>query len=591
MSMDLLRFTTAGSVDDGKSTLIGRLLFDSKSIFEDQLKSVEEASIRLNRNFDLALLTDGLKAEREQGITIDVAYRYFATPKRRFIISDTPGHEQYTRNMVTGASNSDLALVLIDAKKGISIQSKRHGFITSLLAIPRMVVVVNKMDLVDYSKEVFDDICKEYGEFACKLDIKNITFIPASALLGDNVVNESINMDWYNGPTVLSHLESVYISGDRNLIDFRFPVQYVNRPNQDFRGYAGTIASGVARVGDDVCVLPANKMSKISSIIYSREEVDSAFSGQAVIICLEDEIDISRGDMITHLNNKPQISCDVEMMMVWMDEKEMNIRNPYTFRHTNSFARGLITKIDYVINPKNLHKENKFNVGLNEIARARIQFLSPLVFDEYANNPQTGSLVIIDPLTNKTVGCGMIISRGKSAKSSKNSIGKVIWLTGLSGAGKSTIATVLEQRLSKEGKRCKILDGDEIREYLTSDLGFSKEDRDENIKRVSYAAKLISDVDGVAIVAAISPYEDARKKAQELIGDDKLLMVYVKADLEVVIDRDTKGLYQRALNGEIPNFTGISDPYEEPKNADIVVDTGKMDLDSCVEAIISQMRP
>jgi len=588
MNNDLLRFTTAGSVDDGKSTLIGRLLYDSKSIFEDQLESVKEASVKLNRNMDLALLTDGLKAEREQGITIDVAYRYFATPNRRFIIADTPGHEQYTRNIVTGASTADLALILIDAKKGISIQSKRHGFITSLLSIPRILVVVNKMDLVNFSEADFNRICDEYKEYSCKLNVQNISFVPTSALLGDNVVNKSDNMKWYKGSTVLEYLENVYISSDRNLIDFRFPVQYVNRPDHTFRGYAGTIVSGIVRTGDEVCILPSNKTSVIKKIICNKEEVNSAFCDQSVTICLKDEIDISRGDMLVHLNNKPQSSCDIEAMIVWMDEEPMHIRNPYIFRHTNLFHRGVISELEYVINPKDLHKHQKKDLELNEIARAKLQFFNPLVFDEYVKNKNTGSLIIINAITNKTVGCGMIITRGRSGKQNNSSFGKVIWLTGLSGSGKSTIATRIEQELSQQGIRCKVLDGDEIREYLTSDLGFSKEDRDENIKRVSYAAKLIADVDGIAIVAAISPYEEARQKAKNLIGEDRFEIIYVKADLDIVIDRDTKRLYKKAINGDIPNFTGISDPYEEPKNADIVVDTGLLDIDECVEIILKK---
>jgi len=613
---DLLRFTTAGSVDDGKSTLIGRLLYDSKSIYEDQLESVEQDSRKLNREeIDLALVTDGLRAEREQGITIDVAYRYFSTPRRRFIIADTPGHEQYTRNMVTGASTANLALILIDARNGITTQSKRHGFIAALLGIPHVVVLVNKMDLVGFSQAVYEEIRAAYSAFAAKLAIRDLVFIPVSALRGDNVVHRSDNMPWYPGMPLMTHLETVYIASDRNLIDLRFPVQYVNRPHLDFRGFCGTVASGVVRAGDEIVVLPSRRTTRIKRIVSMDGDLEYAFPPQSVTLCLADEIDASRGSMFVHPGNQPHVAREVEAMIVWMDETPLVCHQPYWIKHTSQLLRGTVAALRYRVDPNELHREEAQSLGLNEIGRAQVQFFQPILFDEYSRNRQTGSFVMIDPATNRTVGAGMIIDRGRAvrrederpAPASRNITrhrGEVtaadregllrqrpatLWFTGLSGAGKSTIAFALEKRLMDRGQLCYVLDGDNIRHGLNRDLGFSPEERTENIRRIAEVARLMNDAGLLVITAFIAPYREDRARAREIVGAERFVEVYVDAPLDLCESRDPKGLYKKARAGEIGEFTGVSAPYEAPETPDVCLQTGSMDPAACVDALIASL--
>lgn len=616
---DLLRFTTAGSVDDGKSTLIGRLLADCKSIYEDHLAALHSDSKRLNREeVDFALLMDGLKAEREQGITIDVAYRYFSTPRRRFIIADTPGHEQYTRNMVTGASTANLAIVLIDARNGVLTQSKRHGFIASLLGIPHVLVAVNKMDLVDYSEEVFEEVRAEYSEFLTKLNIPDLVYIPVSALRGDNVTTHSERMPWYNGPHVLHHLEKVEIVGDRNLIDLRFPVQYVNRPNLDFRGYCGTVASGVIRTGDEIMVLPSGKMSKVRRIVTFDGDRDYAFPPMSVTICLEDEIDISRGDMLVHPGNQPVVSRNLEAMLVWMSETASALNKPYVIKQTSSSVRGVISRLHYRVDPNNLHRQKTEKLELNEIGRAGIELFKPLCHDHYSRNHATGSFVLVDPMTNSTVGAGVIIersrshlnieSRGDTKPVSRNISPEdslvteedrarilrqkpaTIWLTGLSGSGKSTIARQLEKELIELGCACYMLDGDNVRHGLNRDLGFSDEDRTENIRRIGEVSGLFNNAGIIVITSFISPFRRDRRNAREIIGGDRFVEVFVDAPLEVCEQRDPKGLYKKARAGEISGFTGVQAPYEEPESPEIHLNTAEMSGPDCVAAVLKELR-
>lgn len=613
---DLLRFTTAGSVDDGKSTLIGRLLHDSKSIYEDHLTSLTKDSKTAGREtIDFALLTDGLKAEREQGITIDVAYRHFSTPKRRFIIADTPGHEQYTRNMVTGASTANLAIILIDARLGVLTQSKRHGFIASLLGIPHIVVAVNKMDLVDYSQEVFDAVCADYSEFCSKLPVKDITFIPMSAFYGDNVVNKSDNMPWYQGVPLLHYLERVHIASDQNLIDFRFPVQYVLRPNSDFRGYCGAVASGVVRVGDEIVALPSGQKSRVQRILAGDEDVEYAVPMQSATICLEDEIDLSRGDMMAHPQNTPWIAKDVEALMIWMDTTPMKINQNYIFKHTTRSVRGRLSELKYKIDPNTLHRQPTETLELNEIGRVKLELFRPLLCDEYSRNRQTGSFIVIDPITNFTVGAGMIIDRThqyskdvQTTDSNERHITRhkgmvtvedrvrvlgqrpgTLWLTGLSGSGKSTIAYALEKRLTEEGCASFVLDGDNMRHALNRDLGFSADDRAENIRRVAEVAKLFNEAGLMVIASFISPYEKDRQIAREIIGDEWFCEVFIDTPLEECEARDPKGLYAKARSGELPEFTGISSPYERPVQPDVCIDTARVSVDEAVGILLNQL--
>ncbi|MEO0452606.1 MAG: sulfate adenylyltransferase subunit CysN [Verrucomicrobiota bacterium] len=620
---DLLRFLTCGSVDDGKSTLIGRLLYDSKMIYEDQLATViKDSKVHgtTDTDFDPALLTDGLKAEREQGITIDVAYRYFSTDKRKFIIADTPGHEQYTRNMATGASTCNLAIILVDARHGVVTQTKRHSFIVSLLGIKHIVVAVNKMDLLDWSEETYDQIRKDFNAFTARLDFSDVHFIPMSALNGDNVVDRSENMPWYNGPPLLSHLESVNITADRNLVDMRFPVQCVLRPNLDFRGFSGTVASGVMRVGDEVMSLPSQVRSRVKSIVTMDGDLQEAFPPQAVTVQLEDEIDVSRGNMLVHPNNVPHISNEVEAMVVWMHEKPAVDGGSYLIKQTTQSVPAVLSETRYKIDVNSMRKVTSEEgaalepLALNEIARVHFTLHRPLLFDAYRKNPQTGSFVVIDRLTNATVGAGMILDRTvvKSKEAKEKPVsgnirkesglvsagqrqkllkqkGVTLWFTGLSGSGKSTIAQALEKRLIECGHPSYILDGDNIRHGLNRDLGFSGADRSENIRRISEVAHLFNDSGLIVLTAFISPYRADRELAREVIGTDQYLEVYVNTPLDVCEERDPKGLYKKARAGEIPQFTGISDPYEAPEAPGLILPGHGVSIDENVDKIMTHL--
>lgn len=601
---EVLRFTTAGSVDDGKSTLIGRLLHDAKGIYEDQLASVQQASRKSGQeDIDFALLTDGLKTEREQGITIDVAYRHFSTPRRRFIIADTPGHEQYTRNMVTGASTANLAIMLIDARNGITTQSKRHGFIATLLGIPHLIVVVNKMDLVGYDRQAFEQIRHEYGEYAAKLRTRDLTFVPISALYGDNVVQRSRRMPWYEGPSLLTQLETVHIASDNNLIDLRFPVQYVLRPHGDFRGYCGAVASGVVRVGDEVVVLPAGKVTRVSHILGPDGDIALAFPPQSVTIYLEDDVDVSRGDMLAHPANLPWVAHEVEAICIWMHEEPLRRDKPYIIKHTTHIVRGQCTGLNFRIDPNTLHRQPPETLHLNEIGRLRMRMFKPLLCDEYERNRQTGAFIVIDPVHHATVAAGLIIDRshgyeapqvkvrashithhagkvtGKERATLLGQLPVTVWLTGLSGSGKSTIAYALEQRLISAGHACVVLDGDNVRDGLNRDLGFTPDDRKENIRRVAEVAKLFNEAGLIVITSFISPYRQDRGEAREIIGEGRFIEVLVDAPLEECERRDPKGLYVKARVGLIPDFTGVSAPYEPPESPELCLDTTRGSVD------------
>ena len=616
---DLLRFATVGSVDDGKSTLIGRLLYETSSILRDQIEALETASKKLNRDtLDLSLITDGLRAEREQGITIDVAYRYFTTQKRRYIIADTPGHEQYTRNMVTGASTANLIILLIDAKLGIQTQSKRHAFISSLLGIPNVIVAINKMDLVDYSEQRYLELCEEYQSFCARLQLGSLQFIPISALVGDNIVNRGDNMPWYSGPTVHESLENTYVGGDTNLVDLRLPVQLVLRPDSTFRGYAGQIASGVIRKGESVSILPGNHTSKVKSLVTFEGEVDYAFAPQAITVVLEDELDISRGDVIVHSGNLPKVIREGQAILVWMSEDPLRTNHPYFLKLGSNTVRAVIPEIVFRFDPNHLHREAAETLGLNEIGRVKLETFKPLVCDEFSKNRQTGSFVIIDPSTFSTVAAGMIIDRGQgrqllSDKSSatepvsKNIVATTggilrsdrerllgqksvtIWLTGLSGSGKSTVAYAIEKELASAGHLAYVIDGDNVRHGLNRDLGFSPNDRKENIRRVAEVAALLNDAGVIVISSFISPYEDDRQSAGQIIGDG-FMEVFIDAPIDVCENRDPKGLYKKARAGEISEFTGVSAPYEAPSNPDLHLKTDQMTPEESALKILEFLR-
>jgi bifunctional enzyme CysN/CysC len=615
---DLLRFTTAGSVDDGKSTLIGRLLHDAGALYEDHVEALRKKAGREGSQLDFSLITDGLKAEREQGITIDVAYRYFSTPKRRFIIADTPGHEQYTRNMATGASTADVAIVLIDARLGVVTQSKRHGFIASLLGVPHLVVAVNKMDLVDYDQGAFERIRAEYSNFVSRLGFADVTFMPVSALRGDNIVEASTSMPWYAGPPLLTHLENVYVAGDQNLIDFRFPIQRVVRPNQEFRGYSGTIASGVVRTGDEVVVLSSGKRSRVTRISTFDGDLDYAFAPLSVTLSLADEIDISRGDMLAHPNNVPRVHRSVDAMLVWMHDKPMARGATYLVKHTSNTVKASCAEILYKVDPDTLRRQDDTALGLNDIGRVQLTLFRPLYLDEYQHNRGTGSFILIDPISNATVAAGMATDRviapppGSDAETtpvSRNITwhqGRVgpreraellrqepatLWLTGLSGAGKSTIAFELERRLIGLGHACFVLDGDNVRHGLNRDIGFTPDDRKENIRRVAEVARLFNDAGVIVITAFISPYTEDRAMAREIIGAQRFVETYLAADLAVCEQRDPKGLYAKARRGQLAEFTGVTAPYEPPAAPAVTLDTGRMSVQESVDRILDHLAP
>jgi bifunctional enzyme CysN/CysC len=619
----LLRFATTGSVDDGKSTLIGRLLYETKTIFEDQYAAIEKTSRKKGMvEVDLALLLDGLSAEREQGITIDVAHRYFETANRKFIITDSPGHEQYTRNMITGASTADCAIILIDARNGVLTQSKRHGFLVSLLRIPHLVVAVNKMDLMDYSEDVYNEIVEQYTEFSEKLDIHDLVFIPVSALKGDNVVEKSGNMPWYEGTSLLHYLETVHVSADRNLVDFRFPVQYVIRPHQDFRGFSGKIVSGTLIPGEEIVVLPSGKTTRVQSIVTYDGELTEAFAPQSVVLTLEDEIDVSRGDMIVRKNNLPQVGTNFEGMICWMDDVPMSINKPYLLQHTTRMVKAFVSRIIYKVDVNNLHRHQTETLSLNDIGRVEIQATSPIFCDPYKINRGTGCFIMIDPVTHHTVAAGMIrglsrtvediIPKDETILSKQNKSphtvwrnwnidrqereaihhhkAAVLWLTGLSGAGKSTIAMALEKKLFKLGCQTMLLDGDQLRHGLCADLGFSEKDREENIRRASQVARLFFESGHLVICTFISPFAQDRAAARSLITEGRFFEIHVSCDLNMCKRRDPNCLYKKAMHGEIKNFTGVSSPYEAPDNPEITLNTDLQSVEDSVASIMDMLK-
>ena len=622
--MDLLRFTTAGSVDDGKSTLIGRLLYDSKSIFEDQMEAIEKTSKSSGEEeVNLALLTDGLKAEREQKITIDVAYRYFATPKRKFIIADTPGHIQYTRNMVTGASTAELAVILVDATKGVLTQSKRHAFISSLLQIPHLVVAINKMDLVDYSKERYEEIVSDFRNFSHKLDTGDISYVPISALKGDNVVEKGENMPWYNGSTLLHILETVKVDSTQNVIDFRFPVQHVIRPNQNFRGFSGRVASGRVKPGEEIIALPSRKRSAIKRIVTSDGDLEEALPGDSVTLTLEDEIDISRGEMIVRRKNIPNITNQFEAYLCWMTEEPLELDKSYVIMHTTRTAQVFIKKLIYRMNVDTLGREDADTLKLNEIGRVKLETSMPLFIDSYQLNQKTGSFIVVDPASNVTVGAGMIRSsstrsNGEPAKekqvepipdSSPNVVwepwnipreerekrngheARLLWFTGISGAGKSSIAKALEKKLWEDGKQTILLDGDQVRHGLNRDLGFSPFDRSENIRRVGETARLFFEHGNIVLCTFVSPYREDREKVRKLLPEGRFQEIHVTCDPKTAQERDPKGLYQKAKEGKIKGLTGYDASHEAPEDSSnaLIINTDEIGVDQAVDYILKNV--
>jgi bifunctional enzyme CysN/CysC len=616
---ELLRFLTCGSVDDGKSTLIGRLLHDTKMIYEDQLAAVKRDSARFGTigeagGVDLALLTDGLKAEREQGITIDVAYRYFSTDKRKFIIADTPGHEQYTRNMATGASTCQLAIILIDARHGVMPQTRRHSFIVSLLGIRHVVVAINKMDLVGWSQGVFEKIKQDYTGFVAKLGVPDVQFIPMSALKGDNVVDKSAQMPWYQGPPLLAHLEAVHIASDRNLSDMRFPVQYVLRPNLNFRGFAGTLASGILTKGDEIVALPSGRRSRVKSIATYDGDLDEAFSPQAITVTLEDEIDISRGDVLVRPDQQPTVSAEIEAMVVWMAEKPFTAGRSYWIKHTTRTVSGEIATLHYSVDVNTLEHRPATQLAMNEVGQVRLSLTQPLAYDPYKTNAATGAFILIDRLTNNTVGAGMILEpqdRGgahgdhwhqthsltrlkqrASLVAADERTGRfghkpvTILLTGLTGSGKAAIAFALERKLWDLGRAVTVLYGQSMRQGLCRDLGFTADDRSENLRRSAEVARILNDAGLIVICAFVAPHEAVRQRAREVIGAERFMEVYLSCPIEVCRQRDRSGLYKMADEGKIAQFPGVSAVFEEPKAADLVVRTDEGTVEEAVARIL-----
>ncbi|MBB75877.1 MAG: bifunctional sulfate adenylyltransferase subunit 1/adenylylsulfate kinase [Planctomycetaceae bacterium] len=612
---ELLRFLTCGSVDDGKSTLIGRLFYDAKLIFEDTLKSLEADSVTHGTTggaLDPALFTDGLKAEREQGITIDVAYRYFSTARRKFIIADTPGHEQYTRNMATGASNCDLAIILIDARRGVVTQTKRHSFIVSLLGIKHVLVAINKMDLVDHSQDVFEEIRNSYKSFSARLDVPDLHFIPISALFGDNIVEPSENMPWYSGTTLMSFLDSVYIGSDRNLEDFRFPVQYVNRPDAEFRGFCGTLASGIVRRGDEIMALPSRKTSCVESIVTFDGEVEEAFCPQAVTLRFSDEIDVSRGDIIVRPGNVPRMEQSFDAMVIWMHDDPLVPGKNYLFKHASKNIMGTVETLRYQVDVNTLHRSDAPTLSLNEIGRCRIILNEPICYDDYRRNRMTGGLILVDRISNVTVGAAMILDRvtgdqrgdhwdlepqsaqlhqehsNVSAEERTARFGQrpvTVLLTGLTGAGKSTVAYALERKLFDQGRSVAVLDGQNMRLRMSRDLGFSDEDRSENLRRTAEVARLINDAGLICVAAFIAPSAEIRQRAAEAIGDERFLLIHLSAPVEICRQRAPEA-YRLAEEGAIANFPGVSTVYEVPDQPDLTLPSGDLTVTDCVDRIL-----
>jgi bifunctional enzyme CysN/CysC len=600
----LLRFITCGSVDDGKSTLIGRLLYDANHIFDDQLSALESDSQKVGTQggeIDFALLVDGLSAEREQGITIDVAYRYFATDKRKFIVADTPGHEQYTRNMATGASTADLAIILIDARKGVLTQTRRHSFIVSQLKVQNIVLAINKMDLVDFSKDVFDGIVQDYKTFATELGIGEINFIPISALGGDNIYDQSDNTDWYHGPTLMELLETASVEDKAQEAAFRFPVQWVNRPNLDFRGFSGTITSGAVSVGDTVVSLPSANTSKVQKIVTFDGDLEKASTGQAVTLVLEDEIDISRGDVLAQANDRPEVTDQFMAHLLWMSNEPMLPSRPYILKANNKTVSATITDLKYKIDVNTLANEAAKTMALNELGVCNFHLGEPIAFETYADNKEMGSFILMDGLTNETVAMGMIdhglrradnihwqtLNIDKQARARiKSQTPAVLWFTGLSGSGKSTIANIVEQRLYARRNHTVLLDGDNVRHGLNKDLGFTDTDRVENIRRIAETSKLMLDAGLMVLVSFISPFSAERRMARGLVEEGEFIEIYIEASVELCASRDPKGLYKKAQSGEIKNFTGIDSPYESPEQADITIDSATVEPDKAADLIM-----
>ncbi|MGR3911394.1 sulfate adenylyltransferase subunit CysN [Burkholderia sp. SR8] len=605
---DLLRFITCGSVDDGKSTLIGRLLYESNMLFDDQLTQLEADSKKVGTqggDLDFALLVDGLSAEREQGITIDVAYRFFATARRKFIVADTPGHEQYTRNMITGASTADLAVILIDARKGVLTQTRRHSHLVALIGIKRIVLAINKMDLVDYDRAVFERIDADYRAFAAELGLDEIVSIPMSALRGDNVIAPSARMTWYAGPALMQHLDTLPLA-ERVTRDepFRLPVQWVNRPHLNFRGYAGSIASGEVRVGERVRVLPSGRESRVASLITPAGEADVARAGEAVTLTLADEIDISRGDMIARADAPPEVADQFEATLVWMHDEPLLPGRPYLVKLGTQTVGATCAIPKYKIDVNTREHLAARTLALNEIGVCNLSFDRPVAFDPYDSNRHTGGFIVIDRFTNDTIGAGMLhfalrrahnvhwqaVDVDRDARAmQKAQTPRIVWLTGLSGAGKSTIANLVERRLHALGKHTYLLDGDNVRHGLNRDLGFTEADRVENIRRVAEVARLMLDAGLITLVSFISPFRAERDMARARVGPDEFVEVFVDTPLAVAEARDPKGLYRKARNGELKHFTGIDSPYEAPAQPELRIDTVTESPEAAAERIVTYL--
>jgi bifunctional enzyme CysN/CysC len=603
----LLRFITCGSVDDGKSTLIGRLLYDTKLVYEDQLNALKSDSKKFGtqgERIDFALLVDGLAAEREQGITIDVAYRFFSTEKRKFIVADTPGHEQYTRNMATGASTADVAVILIDARQGVLTQTRRHSYICSLLGIRHIVVAVNKMDIVGFSKETFEKIEGEYRAFAAPLGFSSIVALPISALEGDNILTKSPNTPWHKGPALLPYLETVEVEAGLDAKPFRFPVQWVNRPNLDFRGFSGTVASGIVAMGDEIAVLPSGKRSRIKTIVTRDGFKNIAGPHEAVTLTLMDEIDISRGDLISSAKSPSEQTDQFAAHLLWMNEEAMIPGRQYLLKTATKSVAATVTELKHRVNVNTLEHQSGKTLALNEIGLCNFSTSAPIAFDPYKENRATGAFILIDRLTNATVGVGMIefsLRRAKNVHwqdldihkaaraSAKHQKPCILWFTGLSGSGKSTVANLVEKKLHDLGRHTYTLDGDNIRHGLNKDLGFTDADRVENIRRVAETSKLMVDAGLIVLVSFISPFVSERRMAREMVEDGEFLEVYISTPLEVCEKRDVKGLYAKARRGEIKNFTGISSDYEPPAEPELEFDTSAIAAEAAAERIVDHL--
>ena len=604
----LLRFITCGSVDDGKSTLIGRLLYECKTLFEDQLAALAADSKKVGTRgdeLDFALLVDGLSAEREQGITIDVAYRFFSTDRRKFIVADTPGHEQYTRNMVTGASTADVAVILLDARKGVLRQTRRHSYLVSLLGIRRIVLAINKMDLVDYSRDIYARTEREYREFATLLGVEDVTCVPVSAVHGDNVVNRSLNMPWYEGPTLLEYLETVAIDADDHHRPFRMSVQWVSRPSHDFRGFAGQISSGVLAVGDSLRVLPSGRQARVATLLVGDVQTPVAVTGQSVTVTLDEEVDASRGDVIVASADPPGVANQFEATVIWMHEQPMLQGRSYILKLGTQTVTATIAPLKHKMNINTLERLPAETLELNEIGVCELELSRPVVFEPYLQNRDLGGFILIDRLTNNTVGAGLLhfalrrsqnvhwqsLDVDRSARAEqKGQRPCVLWFTGISGAGKSTIANLVEKKLYALGRHTYLLDGDNVRHGLNKDLGFSDVDRVENIRRVAEVARLMTDAGLIVLVSFISPFRAERRMARALFDDKEFLEVFVDTPIQIAERRDPKGLYKKARRGELKNFTGIDSPYEIPDDPEIRISTLESSPEEAAARIVEELR-